>query len=49
MSNKKASSKDTTPKTANKPAKTSQRAKAVNKNLGKSQPLHAFLSFVGWR
>ncbi|HEX3525668.1 MAG TPA: hypothetical protein VH988_01250 [Thermoanaerobaculia bacterium] len=26
-----------------------QRAAAVNKNIGKSQPLHDFLASIGWR
>jgi len=26
-----------------------QRAAAVDKNIGKSQPLHDFLASVGWR
>jgi hypothetical protein len=26
-----------------------QRAAAVNRNIGKSQPLHDFLASIGWR
>ena len=44
---KKVSPKGTAQKAATK--KSLLRAEAVDKNLGKIQPLHAFLSGVGWR